>query len=95
MKEFIDETAENQGTPINRKNMMAMQGFIASTITFTSDGVRQVNSDNHILTTRFNSDGSITETFQGEKTITKTSTINADGTQISGVVKWVGEKLYF
>jgi hypothetical protein len=31
----------------------------------------------------------------GDKTITKTTTINADGTQISGVVKWVGAKLYF
>ena len=51
----------------------------------------EVNNDNHILTVNAieNEDGSTTivETFVGDKTITKTTTINADGTQISGVVK--------
>ena len=30
MVEFIDKTTEQAGTPINRKNLMAMQGFVAT-----------------------------------------------------------------
>ncbi len=75
MQEFIDETAEKQGTPINRKNMMAMQGFINQTTTINADGsITQINSDGQKLTTIFNADGSITEKFVGEKTIIKTTT---------------------
>ena len=32
MKEFIDKTAEHQGTAINRQNMLAIQGFIDKNI---------------------------------------------------------------
>lgn len=86
MQEFIDETAEKQGTPINRKNMMSVQGFTNQTTTFNDDGsVLQINSDGQRLTTTFNSDGSITETFVGEKTITKKTIFNSDGS-ISEVV---------
>ena len=60
MTDFIDKTSEKNGTPLNRENMMALQGFQAKT-------------------TVFNDDGSITETFVGEKTITKTTTFNVDG----------------
>ena len=80
MIDFIDKTTEKAGTPINRKNMMALQGFIAKTTVFNADGsITETNADGDIKTTVFNSDGSITETFVGEKTITKTTTFNSDG----------------
>ena len=80
MVDFIDKTNEENGTPINRENLMAIQGFIASNTVFNADGsITETNSKNETLTTVFNDDGSITETFVGEKTITKTTTINADG----------------
>lgn len=81
MQEFIDETATKEGTPINRKHMMAIQGFLNQTTIFNSNNgnITQTNSDGQQLTTVFNDDGTITETFVGEKTITKTTTFNADG----------------
>ena len=86
MQEFIDETNEKQGTPINRKNLMAIQGFINQNTTVNADGsIVQVNQDGQRLTTTFNDDGSITETFVGEKTITKTTSFGLDGS-ISEVI---------
>ena len=86
MQEFIDETTDKQGTPINRKNLMAIQGFITQNTTLNADGsIVQVNSDGQRLTTTFNDDGSITETFVGEKTITKTTSFGLDGS-ISEVI---------
>ena len=76
MIEFIDKTTEQNGTPINRKNMMAIQGFIAITTTFNNGNIVETNADGHTRTTTFNSDGSITETFVGEKTITKKTTFD-------------------
>lgn len=74
------DNATTVGTPINRANLMAIQGFIAKTTVFNSDGsITETNSKGEKLTTRFNTDGSITETFVGEKTITKTTTFNSDG----------------
>lgn len=79
MKEFIDKTPENNGTPINRESMMALQGFIGKTTIFNDDGsITETNADGHTKTTKFNDDGSITETFVGEKTITKRITFNND-----------------
>ena len=80
MKDFIDETAEKEGTDINRDALMAIQGFQTKTTTFNADGsITETNSDGHTLTTTFNADGSITETFVGEKTITKTTSFESDG----------------
>lgn len=80
MYEFIDRTAEKSGTPINRKSMMAMQGFSASTTTFNADGsITQVSPDGYTLTTVFDDDGSVTETFSGEKTIIKKTTFTSNG----------------
>ena len=80
MTDFIDKTSEKNGTPLNRENMMALQGFQAKTTAFNDDGsITETNSKNETLTTTVNADGSITETFVGEKTITKTTTFNADG----------------
>ena len=80
MRDFIDKTIEQDGTPINRDNMMAIQGFDTVTTTFEDDGsIVETNSAGHTLTTTFNDDGSITETFVGSKTITKTTTFEDDG----------------
>lgn len=84
MQEFIDKTASTTGTPINRKTMMAMQGFIAKTTTFGNNTILQTNSDGHTLETTFNADGSITEKFKGNKTITKTTTFS--GNKITEVI---------
>lgn len=86
MIDFIDKTSEQNGTPINRENLMAMQGFIAKDTVFNADGsTTETTSKGETLTTTFNDDGSITETFVGEKTITKTTKFNNDGS-ISEVI---------
>lgn len=80
MIEFIDKTSEKSGTPINRENLMAIQGFQAKSTKENADGsIVETNSNGHTLTTRMNDDGSITEIFVGEKTITKKTIFNADG----------------
>lgn len=80
MIDFIDKTSEQNGTPINRYNLMAMQGFIANNTVFNSDGsITETNGKGETLIVVFNVDGSITERFVGEKTITKTTTFNSDG----------------
>jgi hypothetical protein len=80
MIEFVDKTTERDGTPINRSNLMALQGFVSCKIVFNNDGsIVETNSRGQTKTTVFNNDGSIVETFVGEKTITKTTTFNADG----------------
>lgn len=80
MRECIDKTAEQSGTPVNRELLMAIQGFDAKMTTFNDDGsITETNGLGHTKTTAFNADGSITETFVGEKTITKTTTFNNDG----------------
>lgn len=79
MIEFIDKTSEQDGTPLNRKNMMALQGFIAKETVINEDGsVVETNSEGHTKTTVINDDGSITETFQGDKTITKTTSFEGN-----------------
>lgn len=80
MKEFIDKTIEQSGTPLNRATMMAIQGFSRSRIEFLNDGsVVETNENGETLTTSFGEDGSITETLVGEKTIIKTTSFNDDG----------------
>ena len=95
MIDFIDKTTEQAGTPINRKNLMAMQGIIATETypptknEFGEIQIIQINTETNgkgeTLTNVFNNDRSITETFVGEKTITKTTTFNTDGS-ISEVI---------
>lgn len=80
MIEFIDKTTTQSGTPINRANLMAIQGFVAKTTVFNADGsITETNGKGETLTTTFNEDGSITETFVGAYTLTKTTTFNDDG----------------
>jgi hypothetical protein len=81
MKEFIDETSTTDGTPINRANLMAIQGFIGTEITYGDDGsIIETNANGETLITTKNADGGYTQTFYGEKVITKTITFNEDGT---------------
>lgn len=89
--EYVDGTSEvvtitaadnatTPGTPINRENLMAIQGFIAKTTVFKTNGsIEETNSKGEKLTTTFNANGSITEKFVGSKTITKTTSFNSDG----------------
>ena len=73
MVEFIDKTSEKKGTAFNRKNMMAVQGFIGMTTEKLEDGsILQINDDNQTLRTHKKEDGSIVQTFTGEKVIVKT-----------------------
>ena len=86
MIEFIDKTSTVSGTPINRANLMAIQGFIAKTTVFNADGsITETNGNGETLTTTFNTDGSITETFVGSKTISMTTTFNDDGSIINTI----------
>ena len=86
MIEFIDKTSTVSGTPINRANLMAIQGFIAKTTVFKADGsITETNGNGETLTTTFNTDGSITETFVGSKTISTTTTFNDDGSIINTI----------
>ncbi len=80
MVEFIDKTSARDGTPINRENLMAIQGFETRTTTYKTDGtIVETNSLGQTLTTIFNDDGTITEKFVGEKTITCTYKFNSNG----------------
>lgn len=78
MIDFIDKTSEQNGTPINRENMMAIQGFSNCDIyeDVNELGEKQIIKDyvdrNEKLITTFKLDGRIEEKFVGEKTITKT-----------------------
>ena len=92
MIDFIDKTTEQAGTPINRKNLMAMQGFVATETTPPTkneqgeEQIIQTNTEtNEQLITTFKSNGQIEEKFIGQKTIVKTTTFNADGS-ISEVI---------
>lgn len=78
MKDFIDKTNETLGTPINREAFMAIQGFENVNIRFENGKIIETNADGHIYTTEFDDDG-ITETFVGEKTITKKTIFGDDG----------------
>jgi hypothetical protein len=85
LKEFIDKTAESNGTDINRSTMMAVQGFNGKTIQFNPDGsIVETNSDGHITITTF-ANNQIIETFSGEKIITKTTIFNSNNS-ISEVI---------
>ena len=81
MYDFIDKTSTQNGTALNRKAFMAMQGFIGCTVAFSEDGqtIIETNTEGQTLTTIFNEDGSITQTFEGEKTIVLTTRFNEDG----------------
>lgn len=77
--ENADDPVE-QGTPIDRMHLMAAQGFVSKRTVFDKNGnIIETNGEGQILETSFNSDGTITEEFKGNKTVTRKTTFNADG----------------
>lgn len=88
MIEFIDKTSEQDGTSINRENLMAIQGFVGTSIVFNANGsIIETNAKGEKLTTTFPNKSTIKEVFVGEKTLTKTTKISGDGTKITVEVK--------
>lgn len=79
----LDDSAKVEGTPLNRENMMAVQGFIAETTVYIDNGATRTNSLGQTLTTAVNSDGSVTETFTGDKTITRTIKLKSMGWEVT------------
>jgi len=82
MKNFVDDTGVNDGTPINRANLMASQGFQSNEVEVTTvNGLKTIietNSDNDTLVTTFNADGTYTQVFTaGTKVITKNISFSA------------------
>lgn len=92
MYEFIDKTTATTGTKINRKALMAIQGFEGCTVTYNDDGsITETNTEGQTRTITFEQNGStvfITEIFSGEKKIKKTTMITEDD---YGVVSSVTE----
>ena len=76
-----EDNATTTGTPINRELLMAMQGFVAGTTTFNSDGSVTETGPSGTKVTTFGSDGSITEKFTGAsgKAITMKTVFNSNG----------------
>ena len=77
MREFIDETIEQNGTDISRKNLMAMQGYQGEDVTF-GDAITKINDNGETETITF-SGNQIIKRFVGEKVITQTITFNENG----------------
>lgn len=79
------EDATVDGTPINRDNLMAMQGFSNCTIyeDVNELGEKQIIEDyfdgNEQFITTFKSDGTIEEKLVGKYEITKTNIFGIDG----------------
>lgn len=82
MYNFIDETSTVDGTVIDRRAMMAVQGFFGNRVVFNDDGsITETNADGHTKTTVFDDDGNVVETFVADGlTIAKKTTFNSDGT---------------
>lgn len=81
MIEFIDKTSEQDGTLLNRKNMMAMQGFVSNVTSATEQGIviENTESGETITMTPLNAQGKCFTTIQGKKTLTKTSSFTPTG----------------
>lgn len=78
MIDFIDKTSEQNGTPINRQNLMAIQGYQGETVTFNDNNIIKSNNKNEIETITFE-DNKIIKKFVGEKTITQTIIFSENG----------------
>ena len=73
MRDFIDKTSTQSGTPINRDNLMALQGFDTLSIRIDGNEIRE-ESDYYGTRIITINDGDITEVFRGKKTIKKITT---------------------
>lgn len=82
---FVDQVLPNeQGTPLDRLRLMAIQGFGAATTVFGNDNTITETFADGVRVTTFNTDGSITEVFTataaaGGQSMTKTTTFNSNG----------------
>ena len=80
MYDFIDKTSGQKGTKINREALMAVQGFIGKDIVCIDENTFEVTSSKgHKKHISFNKDGTVTEKFIGEKTVTSTLTFLGNG----------------
>ena len=77
MIEWIDETSEKLGTPANRKNLMAMQGYQQESVDF-GDTIVKTNGNGEVETITFEGNKIIKE-FVGEKTIRQTIMFSENG----------------
>ena len=77
MIDFIDKTNEQDGTPINRENLMAVQGYQGENVTF-GDTITKTNDKGEVETITFSGD-KIFKKFIGEKTINQTITFTNNG----------------
>lgn len=75
------------GTALNRQNLMAMQGFGGVETVFNQDGsISETFQDGSTKKTVFNADGSISETFTaGTQVMIKTTRFNDDGSITEGI----------
>lgn len=75
------------GTALNRQNLMAMQGFGNVETVFNQDGsISETFQDGSTKKTVFNADGSISETFTaGTQVMIKTTSFNDDGSITEGI----------
>lgn len=83
-----DDNPSNEGTPLNRKAFMAIQGMEPVTVTFSADGntITEVFETGTMVTVISADGNTINEKFTATdgKVITMTTTIN--GNNISGVI---------
>lgn len=86
MRDFIDKTSTQSGTPLNRDYMLALQDFDGKTVILKDDGtIVETNSLGHTRTITVN-DTIITEIFSGDRTVTKTTRIDLLDNMISEVL---------
>lgn len=79
MREFIDEIENvEEGTDINRENLMAMQGYQKETVSFGLTSITKTNAKEETETINF-SDNKIIKRFSGKKIVTQTITFNENG----------------
>ena len=77
MYDFIDKTDTQSGTKINRKALMAIQGYQKEVVTF-GDTIVKTNDENETETITF-SGNKIIKHFEGKKTTTQTITFTENG----------------
>lgn len=79
----------SNGTPINRANMMSVQGFQTKTTVFSEDGntATETTPDGEVTVTKMDEKtGTITVTLTGKKTIVNTITFDEDNRTVNEVV---------
>ena len=83
MKEFIDKIPNiTPGTTLNRATFMSMQGFVGGEYTYTTNGLSVEFDTGDEYTVAVNN-GVITEVFENDKILTKTTTLTSTGCEVS------------